>query len=29
MTAMNDDLVERLTGDRELFWNKPHSIGMK
>lgn len=24
-----NDLAEALTGDRELFWNKPHLIGMK
>jgi len=24
-----NDLAEALTGNRELFWNKPHSIGMK
>lgn len=24
-----NDLAGELTGDRELFWKKPHSIGMK
>jgi predicted urease superfamily metal-dependent hydrolase len=24
-----NDLAEALTGDREHFWKKPHSIGMK
>lgn len=25
--AAVDDLAEALTGDRTLFWSKPHSVG--